>query len=58
MTSHYTQGPMTTLHAFGSVLGRPLDTCFRALTIFMVTALGSLLMCEVALQIYGARATC
>ena len=33
MASHYTRGPMTTLHVFGSVLGRPLDTFFWALTI-------------------------
>ena len=33
MTSHYTQGSMTTLHDFGGVLGRPLDTSFGALTI-------------------------
>jgi len=41
MTSHYTLRYVTTLHDFGGVLGRPLDTSFRALTIFMVTALGS-----------------
>ena len=28
MTSHYTWGSMTTLHDFGGVLGRPLDTSF------------------------------
>ena len=33
MTSHYTWGPVTTLHDFGGVLGRPLDTFFGALTI-------------------------
>jgi hypothetical protein len=33
MTSHYTWGPVTTLHDFGDVLGRPLDTFFWALTI-------------------------
>ena len=33
MTSHYTWGSMTTLHDFGGVLGRPLDTFFWALTI-------------------------
>ena len=33
MTSHYTQGSMTTLHDFGGVLGRPLDTFVWALTI-------------------------
>ena len=30
-TSHYTSGPMTTLHDFGGVLGWPLDTFFWAL---------------------------
>ena len=33
MTSRYTWGSMTTLHDFGGVLGRPLDTFFWALTI-------------------------
>ena len=33
VTSHYTWGPATTLHDFGGVLGRPLDTCFWALTV-------------------------
>ena len=33
MTSHYTWGSMTTLHEFGGVLGRPLDTFFWALTV-------------------------
>ena len=33
MTSHYTWGSTTTLHAFGGVLGRPLGTFFWALTI-------------------------
>ena len=33
MTSHYTWGPVTTLHDFGSVLRQPLDTFFWALTI-------------------------
>ena len=28
VTSHYTQGSMKTLHEFGGVLGRPLDTFF------------------------------
>ena len=32
-TSHYTWGSVTTLHDFGSALGRPLDTFFWALTI-------------------------
>ena len=33
MTSHYTQGPMTTLHDFEGVLGQPLNTFFWAPTI-------------------------
>ena len=33
MTSHYTWGPVTTLHDFGGVLGWPLDTFFWALAI-------------------------
>ena len=33
MTSHYTWGSVTTLHDFGGVLGRPLDTFVWALTI-------------------------
>ena len=33
MASHYTWGSVTTLHDFGSALGRPLDTFFWALTI-------------------------
>ena len=33
MTSHYTWGSTTTLHDFGGVLGRPLDTFFWAFTI-------------------------
>ena len=33
MTSHYTWGSVTTLHDFGGVLGRPLDTFFWTLTI-------------------------
>jgi hypothetical protein len=32
-TSNYTWGSVTTLHDFGGVLGRPLDTFFWALTI-------------------------
>ena len=32
-TSYYTWGSVTTLHGFGGVLGRPLDTFFWALTI-------------------------
>ena len=40
MTSNYTWGPVTTLHNFGGVLGRPLDTFLWAHN-FMVTALGS-----------------
>ena len=33
MTSHYARGSVTELHDFGGVLGRPLDSFFRALTI-------------------------
>ena len=33
MDSHYTWGSVTTLHEFGGVLGRTLDTFFWALTI-------------------------
>ena len=33
MTSHYTWEPMTTIHDFGGVLGRPFDTFFWALTL-------------------------
>ena len=33
MTSHYTRGSVTTLHDFGGVLGRPLDTFTWALAI-------------------------
>ena len=33
MTSHYTRESLTTLHDFGGVLGRPLDTFPWALTI-------------------------
>ena len=39
--SHYTWGSGTTLHAFGGVLGRPLDTFHLGSHNFMVTALGS-----------------
>jgi hypothetical protein len=39
-TSHYTWGSMTTLHDFGGVLGRPLDTFFWALTISWSWLLG------------------
>ena len=33
MNSHYTWGSVTTLQDFGVVLGRPLDTFYRALTL-------------------------
>jgi hypothetical protein len=33
VTSHYSWGSVTTLHGFGGVLGRPLDTFFWALTL-------------------------
>jgi hypothetical protein len=40
MTSHYTWGSVTTLHDFGGVLGRPLDTFLLGSHNLMVTALG------------------
>ena len=46
MTSHYTSGPMATLHDFGSVLGRPLDT----FGLSQFRGHGSWLPCEVALS--------
>ena len=45
MTSHYTRSSMTTLHGFGGVLGRPLDT-FLGLSQFH--GHGSWLVCEEA----------
>ena len=39
MTSHYTWGPMTTLHDFGSVLEQPLDISFGSYN-SIVMALG------------------
>ena len=41
MASHYTWGSVTTVHDFGGVLGRPLDTFIWGSHNFMVTALGS-----------------
>ena len=41
---------MTTLHDFGGVLGRPLDTFFWALTISWSRLLASWLVCEVILS--------
>ena len=46
MTSHYTQGSVTTLHDFGGVLGRPLDTFIWAQTILWSRLLAR--VCEVA----------
>ena len=43
MNSQCTHGPMTTLHDFESVLGRPLNTSFELLQLH-----GSWLVCEVA----------
>ena len=40
MTSCYTWGPVATLHDFGSVVGRPLDTFFWALIISWSRLLG------------------
>ena len=47
MTSHYTWGSVTTLHDFGGVLGRPLDTFFG---LSQFHGHGSWLVCEVALN--------
>ena len=47
MTSHYTWGPMTTLHDFGSALGGLLDTSFG---LSQFHGHGSWLVCEVALR--------
>jgi hypothetical protein len=51
ITSHYTWGPVTTVHDVGSVLGRASDTFLLGSHNVMVTALGSrvkwpLLLCE------------
>ena len=46
MTSHCTWGSMTTLHDFGGVLGRPLDTFFG---LSQSRAHGSWRVCEVTL---------
>ena len=53
MTSHYTWGSVTTLHGFGGVLGRPLDTFFWTFTI----SWSRLLTCvwSLAPQLYEAR---
>jgi len=47
MASHYDWESVTTLHDFGGVPGRPLDTFFWALTISWARLLA--LVCEVAL---------
>ena len=47
MTSHYTWGSMTTLHDFGGVSGRPLDTFFG---LSQLHGHGSWLVCEVTLS--------
>ena len=44
---------MTTLHDFGGVLGRPLDTFFWALTI---SCHGFWVICEVALMFHNPGA--
>jgi hypothetical protein len=46
MTSHYTQGTVTTLNDFEGVLGRPLETSFG---LSQFHGHGSWLVCEVAL---------
>ena len=48
MTSHYTCGPVTTLHEFGGVLGRPLESSFG---LSQLHNHGSWLMCEEALMV-------
>ena len=48
MIPRYTSGLVTTLHDFGSALGRPLDTSFG---LSQFHGHGSWLMCEVALSI-------
>ena len=47
MASHYTWRPVTTLHGFGSVLGRHLDTSFG---LSQFHGPGPWLVCEVALS--------
>jgi hypothetical protein len=47
MTSHYTWGSLITLHDFGGVLGRPLDTYFG---LSQFPGHGSWLVCAVALS--------
>ena len=51
MTSQYTQGSVTTLHDFGGVFWRPLDTFFG---LSQFHGHGSWLVCEVALS-YDSR---
>ena len=41
VTSHYNWGSVTTLHDFGGVLGRPLDTFLLGSHKFMITAFSS-----------------
>ena len=48
MASHYTWRSVTTLHDFGGVLGRPLDTSFP-FGLSQLHGHGSWLVCEVAL---------
>ena len=45
MTRHYTWGLVTTLHDFGGVVRRPLDTFFRVVTISWSWTHGSWLVC-------------
>ena len=49
MTSHYTWGPMITLHEMGGDLGMTFGHFLLGSHNFMVMALGSWLVCEVAL---------
>ena len=67
MTSHYTWGPVPTLHDLGGVLGQPLDTFFWALNcspkqlhvphVSWSHGHGSWLVCKVALSVlwYGSN---
>ena len=60
MTSHYTCGSVSTLHAVGGVLGRPLDTHFLLGSHHsMVTALGSCVKWPLILTLLEKKvATC
>ena len=55
MTSHYTRGSVTTLHDFGGVLGRPLNTFSCTLTISWSQLLAR---GEVALRLWEPKRKC